>query len=396
MSDVYVNPIVKDISERLNIVGDTNKIDIIIKVLIDTHNNKLAAINAILPGTFSDTSKILSDQEIDDAILQQQIKNKERLKKNIPSFKTNLINTQKQFGLNVFKGAVDSAEHYIKDIGLVPQMDFVKEKDKLEDYETIIEGYMLDDYSDINDLLNGRIKNKSDIPGVEEYCCRYGESTIIDIDIIKKMKRSIYYIKSLFRDVPPIENEIVVYRCWQHGMPEYVEGQPYIYNMFLSTSMNKDYSEEWCMYNGERIEGSFLARITLPAGSRVLPLIDYKKLAHSDLFDTEFELLLNNYGSLIPDAKAGPVGTGIHHFTYVPPTEEFLQERYRIDRQDAQEAGIVVFGGKKKGTKVPLLKSRKKKTKVPLFKSRKKGTLLKSRKKKTKVSLKLKGKQGSH
>jgi len=282
---------VMDIAGKLNVTHDKNKIYLIQQALLKT-NNKLEAINAILPGTFSDTFKNLSDQQIDDAILQQQIKNKERLKKYIPSFKTNLLKTQKQFGEDVFKSKLDSAEHYIKDIGLVPQMDFVKEKDKLEEYETIIEGYLKDDYSDINDLLNGQIKNKSDIPGVEEYCCRYNDPTIIDIGIIKKMKRSTYYIKSLFRDVPPIKNEIVVYRCWHYGMPGYVEGQPYIYNMFLSTSMNKDFSEEWCMYNGERIEGSVFARITLPAGTRVLPLIDYKNLANSDMVDTEFELLL--------------------------------------------------------------------------------------------------------
>ena len=357
---------VMDIAGKLNVTQDKNKLYLISRVLDDT-NNKLEAINALLPGTFSDTSKIYSDQEINDAILQQQIKNKERLKKNIPSFKTSLLNTQKQFGVNVFKGDVDSAEHYIKDIGLVTQMDFVKEKDKLADYSATIEGYMLDDYNDINDLLNGRIKNISQIPGVEEYCCRY-DKYIIDNDRIKEMKKSIYYIKSLFRDIPPIKNEIVVYRCWKYGMPGYIEGQPYMYNMFLSTSMNKDYSKEWCIEGGVRIEGSVFARIRLPVGTRVLPLIDYKNLAHSDNFDTEYELLLNNYGSLIPDTKATDK-ISLHNFIYVPPTEEFLQERYKIDKLDAEKEGIAIIGGKKKKKS----KKSKKKSKKSKKKSKKKG-----------------------
>jgi hypothetical protein len=74
---------VMDIAAKLNVTHDKNKIYLIQQALLKT-NNKLEAINAILPGTFSDTSKILSEREIDDAILQQQIKNKERLKKYIP------------------------------------------------------------------------------------------------------------------------------------------------------------------------------------------------------------------------------------------------------------------------------------------------------------------------
>ena len=200
------------------------------------------------------------------------------------------------------------------------------------------------DYNDINSVLNGTLIKS------------------IDNNRVNQLKNYVVTIKELFRDIEPIKNEIVVYRCWKDGMLNYVEGTEYIYNAFLSTSMYSKFSKDWCiMADRKPYPNGVLARITLPAGSRVLPLLDYQKLANPMGGETEYELLLDNYGSLIETGNTVFGDRELLHFIYNPPTKEFLQNRYEIDKKEA-EAFIQTVDGKKKKTNVSIrsrIKSRK-------------------------------------
>ena len=68
-----IDELVLHIATKLHVVNDEDKKQIIRDTLTKNSNNILAAINALLPGTFTDTSKDYSDYEIDKSILNKEV-----------------------------------------------------------------------------------------------------------------------------------------------------------------------------------------------------------------------------------------------------------------------------------------------------------------------------------
>lgn len=304
------NQLVFYIATKLHVIYDEDKKNIIRDTLRETFNNKLEAINALLPGTFTDTSKDYSDKEIDEAIVNKEEENKLKLQKHMPPFHNYTNKLVTTYGPKVFTGNIDRILHYALEIGLLKQIEFVKaystyketDKDGYVETHNPISGYMSEDYNIINEFLKGTIRKKKFTENKEYYCCQYKTDKFFHPKFINRLIKNTYYIKSLFRDILPITNDILVYRCWVNGIPDYVEGIPYNYKIFLSTSLFKVFSEDWCIKANN--PNSIFMRIRVPAGSRVLPLIEYMKIStgrNDPNQFTEYEILLNNYGSLIRD-----------------------------------------------------------------------------------------------
>ena len=98
-------------------------------------------------------------------------------------------------------------------------------------------------------------------------------------------------------------------------------------------------------------------RITIPAGSRVIPIIDYKNFSPHSPIETEYEILLNNFGSLINEGNVTyertKTGTqmSLHHFRYIPPTEMVLDEKNDENIDDAAMYDLLNGGRKSKKSK---------------------------------------------
>ena len=355
-----IDELVLHIATKLHVVNDEDKKQIIRDTLTKNSNNILAAINALLPGTFTDTSKDYSDYEIDKAIVNKEVENKLLLQKYMPPFHKRTSNMENIYGPNIYTGKIHRILHYALEIGLLKQIEFVKDKStyKETDKDGYVEthnpiaGYIAEDFNIINEFLKGTIKKKKFKENKEYYCCQYKTEKFFPPIFINRLIKNTYYIKSLFRDIPPITHDILVYRCWVNGIPDYVEGIPYNYKIFLSTSLFKDFSKDWCIKANN--PNTIIMRIRVPAGSRVLPLLEYMKIA-TGMNDpnefTEYEILLNNYGSLIRDDIV-QIGDepDIQNFLYVPPSDEILKNQYELDEaQIAQD--LSVNGGRRKSNK---------------------------------------------
>lgn len=340
------NPIAADIAAKLHIKENDPRVNLINDILKQSGNNKAIAINAIMPDTFDDTSINYTDAQIDDAILLREQRNK--VVKN-SSFKTRTANLVSEYGANVFTSEVDKAQHYIHESGLIKQMEFVKRKFNEEGYNLAIDSYINNDYSDINDMLNGQFRY------VNGNMKHVRTNAVLGEVRFKFLKKTIYYLKKLFYEIPPITNDVIVYRCWPYGLINYVDGQPYFYNQFLSTSLFKDFSKKWCQ-DADPLRGYFM-RITIPAGSRVIPIIDYKNFSPHSPIETEYELLLNNFGSLINEGNVTYERTttgaqmSLRHFRYIPPTEAFLDEKNDENIADAAMYDLLNGGRKSKKSK---------------------------------------------
>ena len=150
------NPIAADIAAKLHIKENDPRVKLINEILKQSGNNKAIAINAIMPDTFDDTSINYTDAQIDDAILLREQRNKV-VKSS--SFKTRTANLVGEYGADIFTSEVDKAQHYIHESGLIKQMEFVKRKFNEEGYNLAIDSYINNDYSDINDMLNGQFRD---------------------------------------------------------------------------------------------------------------------------------------------------------------------------------------------------------------------------------------------
>jgi hypothetical protein len=363
------NPIAAEIAAKLHIREDDSRVKIIKDILKQSGNNKAIAINAIMPDTFDDTSINYNDAEIDDAILLREQRNK-LLRSS--SFNSSMLNQESEFGEGIYTNELDKAQHFIKDVGLIEQMEFVKRKyDENIGYRNAILHYITTDFSNINDILNGQYFENEN--GKLQH--RRTNLVIKPDNKAKSLRKDIYYLKKLFYQIPSIKKDIVVYRCFPYGLLNYnPRVELYSYNQFLSTSVSKNFSGTWCLSRISSAENpsgqGYFMRITIPAGSRVIPLLDYSKFSGSipgDGGSTEFELLLNNYGSLKEDIAIGTTNImlngnqpiSIHHFTYIPPPSHFLVQKNVENEEDAQTYNLLV-GGRKKSISKKSKKSNKK------------------------------------
>ena len=352
----------KILAAKLNISEDKIKKGELKKALKDNNGNEAAAINVLFPRTFKLPLKpTYTEAEIDDAILNRQVKD-QTLRRN-KSFKTSILDIESTYG-PIFTGEIDKIKHYLAEQDLIPQMEFIYKKFDEPKFKKAIKAYMGTDFNDMNDLLNGKISNISLLPEIEEYCCTFSKPGIkIPIERIVHLKKLILSLKKLLRDIKPITHDLIVYRCWKYGLPNYIEepsnsSKPYEYKQFLSTAMFKDFSLKWC--NGGNPAIRKFMRITIPAGSRVLPLIDYDKFV-SDGFSpdtTEYEILISDHGKLINEKKITDetitvrtnnvdieVTMPTHHFRYDPPTPDELGAFYALDDAEERHLGTEAGGG---------------------------------------------------
>ena len=258
------------------------------------------------------------------------------------SFKT--FENERRLQGRVLPNKVKEVEYYALQNNLEPQMQFLKERIKDIDYKTAISEYLGNGYDTMNNLLNGKIR---EIGG--QY--QRDDGILYDAEDIKRYKKLLHYLKKLFQEVPRTTNEIISYRCWRHGLKNYVNGQPYNYNQFLSTSLFKDFSGEWCRRGSAN---KIVMRISIPPGTALLPLIDYKMFLPQGHFDTEYELLLSNYGQLMSNNEILPperdIPVSIYSWQYLPPTEDFLLLKKEED--DTEYARITELEGGKKRRKI--------------------------------------------
>ena len=190
---------------------------------------------------------------------------------------------------------------------------------------------MGNNYNEVNDLLNGRIQRNLLTTEFERIIPPPAQ--VIHPAQIRIAEETISDLQALFRIVPPLQKELIVYRCWGYGITDngYRKKQAWNYNQFLSTSFFKDFSVKWCRTKATHAPSilfpkAYIMRITIPEGSRILPLIDYKKFIEASNIDTEYEILISNYGQLIKTPNThvtfetiDGATIPIHHFTYIPP-----------------------------------------------------------------------------
>ena len=328
------NALVTDLAKKLNITGkhkeDKDNRELIKQALVISGNNKAVAINAILPGTFTDTARPYDDDEIDEHILNKNAQIK-KLKQGA-SMKSYLKSMETEFGPDVFRNHVDKGMHYSQTQEIIPQIEFVLREQKTQKYKDAFFNYMGNNYNEVNDLLNGRIQRNLLTTEFERIIPPPAQ--VIHPAQIRIAEETIADLQALFRIVPPLQKELIVYRCWGYGITEngYREGPAWNYNQFLSTSFFKDFSVKWCRTKATTHAPSilfpkaYIMRITIPEGSRILPLIDYKKFIEASNIDTEYEILISNYGQLIKTPNThvtfetiDGATIPIHHFTYIPP-----------------------------------------------------------------------------
>lgn len=155
------------------------------------------------------------------------------------SMKSYLKSMETEFGPRVFRNDVDKGMHYSQTQEIIPQIDFVLREQKTQKYKDAFFNYMGNNYNEVNDLLNGRIQRNLLTTEFERIIPPPAQ--VIHPAQIRIAEETIADLQALFRIVPPLQKELIVYRCWGYGITEngYREGQAWNYNQFLSTSFLK-------------------------------------------------------------------------------------------------------------------------------------------------------------
>jgi hypothetical protein len=144
-----------------------------------------------------------------------------------------------------------------------------------------------------------------------------------NIEIIDDIKT----FDNLFLNIPPLENEIIVYRGIECEDLSISKKKEYFYDRgFVSTSLNKDIGEQF---------GDCLLKISIPIGSKVLPIYAIKGDRLYDEYP-EYEILLNRgalfenilgFGILLsPSGRSLSSGKDEYELKYVDSILEDTEE----------------------------------------------------------------------
>jgi hypothetical protein len=185
---------------------------------------------------------------------------------------------------------------------------------------------------------------------------RNGSSTVIISEIIE----TITQLDEAFKAAPELSDSIIVYRCYQDFMtPQSISDEPHL-TSFISTSVNKFYSLQWCEPHAAT---GFTILIVIPKGSKgVIPLVLDDRLTNKTY---QYEVLLNRNGKLI---KTMLQKDGLDVFLFIYGKDlDIYQQTQRLSPELQKFVGDAIRSDVKKGGFIKSKKTRRKKKVKDLF-----------------------------